>query len=206
MKGSKTKERLLRIGLDRMSVQGLSGVTLGELASAAGLSKSGLFAHFRSKEQLQVDLLKETAQTANRLVTEPIMRTAKGLPRLSAVMDLWLGWPRRAGLSGGCPVAAALFEFDDVEGELRSHALKLEEHWREQLRQFVREAVAEGHLNTDTDVEQFVWELCGIYLSHHVSSRFIREEGADVYARKAFNALVQRNQATPVPMQHRPEA
>lgn len=193
MKGNDTKERLLRIGLDQMSVNGLSGVTLGQLAAASGLSKSGLFAHFRSKEHLQTELLAEMAQTANRVVVEPAMTVAEGLPRLAAVVDLWCGWSRRAGLRGGCPVAAALFELDDVEGEVRAHAARLEAQWRGQLQQLVLEAKRAGHLSAGTDVEQFVWELCGIYLSHHVSSRFLRAEDADVRARRAFDSLVQRH-------------
>jgi AcrR family transcriptional regulator len=91
MKGSQTKERLLQIGLDQISVRGVAGVTLGQLATASGLSKSGLFAHFRSKEQLQIELLDEMAQTADRVVVEPAMRAAEGLPRLAAIMERWLG-------------------------------------------------------------------------------------------------------------------
>jgi AcrR family transcriptional regulator len=197
MKASQTKERLLQIGLDQMSVHGVAGVTLGQLATASGLSKSGLFAHFRSKEQLQIELLDEMAQAAGRVVVEPAMRAAAGLSRLIAVMEHWLGWSRRAGLRGGCPVAAALFELDDIEGEVRSHAAKLEQHWREQLRLIITEAKWLGHLSDETDVEQFIWELCAIYLSHHVSSRFRREADADIRARTAFDALVDRHRPSP---------
>jgi len=193
MKGSETKERLLQIGLDQMSVHGLGGLTLGQLATASGLSKSGLFAHFRSKEQLQIELLDQMTQTAERIVVKPAMLAAEGLPRLMAVMEHWLGWSRRAGLNGGCPVAAALFELDDIEGEVRVHAAKLEERWREQLRQFVLEAKWLSHLSDETDIDQFVWELCGIYLSHHVSSRFLREDNADARAKTAFEFLIQRH-------------
>ncbi len=197
MKGNDTKERLLRVGLDQMSVNGLSGVTLGQLASASGLSKSGLFAHFRSKEQLQIQLLDEMAQAADQVVVAPAWRAAEGLPRLVALMDHWLGWSRRAGLNGGCPVAAALFELDDVESEVRSHAAKLEQHWRELLRQLVLAARSLGHLSVETDVDQFVWELCGIYLSHHVSSRFRRDDDADARAKTAFSALLRRYEPSP---------
>lgn len=197
MKGNDTKERLLRIGIDQMSVGGLSGVTLGQLASASGLSKSGLFAHFRSKEQLQIELLDEMAETANRVVVEPAMRAVEGLPRLSALMEHWLGWSRRAGLSGGCPVAAAMFELDDVEGEVRSHAAAMEQQWRGLLGQVVSQAKDLGHLSTDTDVEQIVWEICGIYLSHHVSTRFVRDSTADARAKTAFAALIGRHQPAP---------
>lgn len=194
MKGNDTKDRLLRTGLDQMSVSGLSGVTLGQLASATGMSKSGLFAHFRSKEQLQIELLNEMAETANHIVVEPAFQATQGLPRLEALMDRWLGWSRRAGLTGGCPVAAALFELDDVESEVRSHAAKLETHWRELLAGLVLEARSLDHLSAETDIDQFVWELCGIYLSHHVSSRFHRDGAADVRARTAFRALVRRHE------------
>jgi AcrR family transcriptional regulator len=193
MKGNETKGRLLQIGLDQMSVHGLSGLSLGQLATASGLSKSGLFAHFRSKEQLQIELLNEMAQFAERVVVQPAMLAPEGLPRLVAVMKLWLGWSRRAGLSGGCPVAAALFELDDIEGEIRAHAAKLEQHWRDQLRQLILEAKWLSHLSDETDVDQFVWELSGIYLSHHVSSRFLREDAADARAETAFEALVERH-------------
>ncbi|WP_211115059.1 TetR/AcrR family transcriptional regulator [Nitrospirillum amazonense] len=182
-----------------MSVRGLGGLTLGQLATASGLSKSGLFAHFRSKEQLQIDLLNEVTQAASRVVVGPAMLAAEGLPRLVAVMDHWLGWSRRAGLAGGCPVAAALFELDDVEGEVRAHAAKLEEEWRGQLRQLVFEAKRLSHLSGETDVDQFVWELCGIYLSHHVSSRFLRMDDADARAKTAVNALVERHRPPAVP-------
>ena len=204
-KGSATKEKLLRIGLDQISVCGLSGVTLGQLASASGLSKSGLFAHFRSKEQLQVDLLNALEEAAGRTMVAPAMQARPGLPRLRTLIDLWFGWSCRAGLSGGCPLAAALFELDDIQGEVRSHVRKLEEQWRALLRQLVREAVKEGNLSSEVDVEQFVWELWGIYLSHHVSSRFLGDPEADARARRAFDGLVQRSRAAPAPTQSRPE-
>jgi AcrR family transcriptional regulator len=199
MKGNETKERLLRVGLDQASVNGLAGVTLGQLASASGLSKSGLFAHFRSKEQLQIDLLDVMAQLGDRVIVEPALCAPEGLPRLITVVDLWFGWSNRAGLSGGCPVAGAMFELDDIDSDVRSHAAKIEARWREQLRTFVLDAKFLDHLSGETDVDQFIWELYGIYLSHHVSSRFLREEDAGIRAKKAFESLVQRHRSTGCP-------
>lgn len=196
MKRADTRTRLIDVGLDQVSASGLSGVTLGQLASATGMSKSGLFAHFRSKEQLQIELLDEAARVADRVVVEPAMQDAEGMPRLTALVRNWLGWTRRAGLSGGCPVAAALFELDDAEGEIRAHAERLEAHWRALLRQLVTKAKQLGHLAHGTDCDQFVWELCGIYLSHHVSSRFLREADADARAELAFAALLERHKPT----------
>lgn len=194
MKANATKDRLLKIGVDQMSSRGLSGVTIGQLAEASGLSKSGLFAHFRSKEQLQIDLLDEMVRTAERIALEPAMQRPPGLPRLQALVNRWFGWTQHAGLSGGCPAAAALFELDDIEGKVRDHTKELEAHWRSVLGELVAEAVTEKHLSATTDVEQFVWELCAIYLGHHASSRFVRDRNADARAMHAFEALVQRYQ------------
>ena len=97
---------------------------------------------------------------------------------------------------GGCPVAAGLFEFDDIEGPVRDKILQMEGEWRELLLAFVQEAVERGQLRRDLDRDQFVWELCGIYLSHHAAHRFLRSKDADRRARTAFNALLER--AAPV--------
>src|SRR4029077_9134703 len=107
-----TRERILHQGMALMSQSGLGGVTLGVLAEQVGMSKSGLFAHFRSKEDVQVGLLEYTAELANERVVGPAMKVAEGLPRLKALVKNWFGWAQRAGLPGGCPVAAGLFEFD----------------------------------------------------------------------------------------------
>lgn len=175
-----------------MSESGLMGVTLGLLADQVGMSKSGLFAHFRSKEELQIGLLRHMARIATTQVVEPAMREDEGLPRLRALVRNWLGWAQRAGLPGGCPVAAGLFEFDDVEGAVRNQILAMESEWRGLLKQLVQQAIGRGHLWHDLDVDQFVWELCGIYLGHHAAHRFFRAADADRRADTAFQALLQR--------------
>ena len=175
-----------------MSESGLMGVTLGLLADQVGMSKSGLFAHFRSKEELQIGLLRHMARIATTQVVEPAMREDEGLPRLRALVRNWLGWAQRAGLPGGCPVAAGLFEFDDVEGAVRNQILAMESEWRGLLKQLVQQAIGRGHLRHDLDVDQFVWELCGIYLGHHAAHRFFRAADADRRADTAFQALLQR--------------
>jgi AcrR family transcriptional regulator len=191
-KGSTTRDRLLSLGLDAISVEGLSRITFGGLASAACMSKSGLFAHFSSKEQLQLDLLDAMAQTAAEHVVAPALAESEGLPRLCALVEHWLGWATRAGLRGGCPIAAALFELDDLDGEVRAKVVAMESQWRMLLLSLVNEAVERGHLNSKVDAEQLVWELCGIYLSHHASSRLARDPAAEMRARVAFEALLLR--------------
>jgi AcrR family transcriptional regulator len=199
-----TRERILQQGLALMSQAGLSGVTLGVLADQVGMSKSGLFAHFRSKEDVQVDLLTHMAEFAMEHVVRPSMTANEGLPRLRAVVRNWFGWAQRAGLPGGCPVAAGLFEFDDVEGRVRNKILEMEGAWRHTLIGLVQRAVELGHLRGDLDVEQFVWELCGIYLGHHAAHRFLRAADADARARTAFRALLDR--AIPVRRDRAPTA
>jgi AcrR family transcriptional regulator len=175
-----------------MSQSGLGGVTLGVLAGQVGMSKSGLFAHFRSKEEVQLELLTHTAEFAAKHVVQPSMIAGEGLPRLQALVANWFGWAQRAGLPGGCPVAAGLFEFDDVDGPVRNKILEMEGEWRCMLIALVQRAVELGHLRHDLDIEQFVWELCGIYLGHHAAHRFLRTADADSRAQTAFRALLDR--------------
>lgn len=197
--GRLRRDRILDRGLDLMSEVGLTGVTLGVLATDVGMSKSGLFAHFRSKEAVQLALLERMAGVANASVVAPAMAQPAGLPRLRALVGNWLGWTAKAGLRGGCPVAAALFELDDAEGEVRTEVEAMEGRWRGLLGRLTREAVDLGHLGADLDVDQFVWELCGVYLSHHASLRFLKDPQADRRAQIAFDALIRRAQATLAP-------
>lgn len=189
-----TRQRILDEGVALMSQAGLEGVTVGVLAARAGMSKSGMFAHFRSKEEMQIGLLDASAATAQAVVVAPAMKAAPGLPRLRSLINHWFGWTRRAGLPGGCPVAAGLFEFDDQEGPVRDKILALEAEWRTLLKGLVTDAVDRGHLRKDLDADQFVWELCGIYLAHHTSDRFLRAPDAGRRAKTAVAALIERGE------------
>lgn len=188
----RTYDRILDRGLEMLSVNGLSGVTIGALANAVGMSKSGLFAHFRSKEEIQLSLIAHANAIVASQVIAPAMAEPAGLPRLTALMRNWLGWTRRAGLGGGCPVTSALFELDDLEGEVRALVSNAEAQSQELLFSLVNEAIASGTLRADADARQIVWEVRGIYLGHHVSSRFVGEPFADECAWTAFEALLER--------------
>ena len=186
-----THRRILWRGLEIVSERGLGGVSLGGLADRAGMSKSGLFAHFRSKEELQVELLGAAEAALKREVVEPIAEVPEGLPKLRALVGRWLGWAARSGLPGGCPLYAAAFELDDAEeGPVRDFLMQSKGEWSRMLEGLVREAVALGHLGEDLDAVQFVWQLEGIYLSHHVSQRLMRDPEADARALAAFDRLV----------------
>src|ERR1700688_1875098 len=133
-----TRERILKQGLALMSQAGLSGVTLGVLPDQVGMSKSGLFAHFRSKEEVQIGLLGYMDQVGRASFIQPAMNASEGLPRLTALVQGWCGWAQRAGLPGGCPVAAGLFEFDDIESPVRDKILAMEGQWRAFLTELVQ--------------------------------------------------------------------
>lgn len=197
MKADATRARVIEEGLQSLSQGGLAAVTIGRLAEATSLSKSGLFAHFRSRESLEIALIEEAVRVARHHVVEPAMRNPQGLPRLMALVGQWFGWSARAGLRGGCPIAAALFELDDAPGAVRDRVAALDAEWRGLLRAEAGAAVVRGHLHADTDLDQLVWELCGIYLAHHSAMRFHRDPDADRRAQTALVALLRRNGADP---------
>jgi AcrR family transcriptional regulator len=197
-KSDSTHQRILGRGLEIVSERGLAGVSLGGLAERAELSKSGLFAHFRSKEELQIELLRAAEEALRREVVLPAMEEPEGLPRLRALVGRWLGWASRSGLPGGCPLYGAAFELDDAEeGPVRDYLAESQRGWSGMLVGLVNEAMALGQLRDDLDAVQFVWELNGVYLSHHVSQRLTRDPEADVRALAAFETLV----ASPHPEQ-----
>ncbi|HEX2035040.1 MAG TPA: TetR/AcrR family transcriptional regulator [Chloroflexota bacterium] len=200
-------ERILERGLELASERGVTGVTLGDLAQRAQLSKSGLFAHFRSKEELQIELLEVAEARITRQVVEPAMQAPSGVPRLRELMRRWLGWWARTGLPGGCPLYGAAFELDDAPGPVRDHLVERHRVWMEVLARLVREAIDHGELAPDIDVEDFVWQLIGIYLAHHVSHRLTGDPQAHQRGMASFEALVaagaaDRNPAARPPGQH----
>ena len=193
--GRATRDRILDVGLNLLSTSGFAGVTIGILAGQVGMSKSGLFAHFRSKEEIDIALLEQMAEVAYKSVVVPAMRAPQGLPRLMALIENWFGWSTKAGLVGGCPAAAGMFELDDVEGPVREKLLELEKQWNEALKQFIAESIATGELRKDLDIDQFIWELMGFYLNHHASRRFMRSRDANMRAKKAFQGLIDRSRS-----------
>ena len=191
-----THERILRRGLEIVSERGVMGVSVGGLAERAGLSKSGLFAHFRSKEDLQLEILRFAEGEFEREVAVPALEAPEGLPRLRAFFERWLGWAPRCGLPGGCPFVGAVFELDDAQGPVREYLIEGQRAWSEAILGLIREAVALGHLREDLDAEQFAWQLYGIYLAHHVSQRLVRDPSADAKAHAAFESMLVSGQTT----------
>jgi AcrR family transcriptional regulator len=186
----KTKELIIADALRLASAGGMAAVSFGTLAARLDLSKSGLFAHFKDKTDLELAIL-DAAEVAFRAnVIEPAMKSRAGLPRLRKLFDLWLGWASRCGLGGGCPVLGASFEYDDVPGPVRDRVAGLQRRWMAFLQSVVEDAKAAGDLSASADARQLVSGMFGIYLSHHVAARLLDDPEATAVARRSSSILL----------------
>ncbi len=189
-KGEQTRDAILEGALRLASRVGLQGLSIGMLAEELELSKSGLFAHFGSKEALQLGTIEYAAGKFLELVVRPALAGPRGEPRLHALFDGFLRWPERVPQAGGCFFVSAAVEFDDRPGPVRD---RLREYWRSRLAFFagaVRRAIDEGHFRRDVDPEQFAFQVDGIALSYHYASHLLGDAKAGEHARQACDALV----------------
>ena len=195
-KGENTRKSILKRALDLSSRVGLEGLTIGVLARHANMSKSGLYAHFLSKEDLQSRVLDEAAELFVKTVVAKAIKHPRGLPRIEAFFELWLDWSGER-LTGGCPFVAAATEFDDRSGKVRDTLVGHLKNLTESIERSAIIGVEEGHLKPDLDVEQFSFEFWCIFLGYHHFSRLIRHGDARARARRAFEALLQRSREAP---------
>ena len=189
-KGEITRQAILDRALALASEVGLEGLTIGRLADDLALSKSGLFAHFRSKEALQVQLLEDAAARFREAVIKPALAAPRGEPRLRELFERWAAWPRVVKQPGGCIFVTAAIELDDRPGPARDALVQMQRDLVDMIAGAVRIAVAEGHFRADTDAEQFAFELYGLMLSGHHASRLLRDPQAGVRMRRGFDRLV----------------
>jgi AcrR family transcriptional regulator len=157
------------------------------------MSKSGLFAHFGSREDLQLAVLEHAAQRYGETVLMPALKIERGLPRLRAMFGHWLDWTLASGLPGGCIMIAAAAEYDDRPGPIRDAVIANQHRGNAVTRKAVRLAIEEGHLRTDTDPEQITFELLGIVLASHNHRRLLGDKEARKRALKAFEELIARH-------------
>ena len=198
-KGDETREAVLREALAQSSHLGLRGITIGGLADSMGMSKSGLFAHFRSKEALQSAVMDYAGDWFARLVLGPALEAPRGEPRLRALFDRWLGWDGFSdyALPGGCIFVGVTTEFDDEpDGPVRDKVVALQRQWLDSIARIHAGAVAEGHFGDAVSPEQFAHELYSIMLGYHFAARLLRDRGAADRARTAFEALLERCRTT----------
>ena len=194
-KGEQTRAAILDEALKIASKLGLEGLTIGSLADATGMSKSGLFAHFGSREDLQLAVLDHAAQLYGEKVFVPVLKIERGLPRLRALFERWLDWAEGKAIPGGCPVLAASYEFDDRPGAVRDETARVQEELIVALARAAQLGVEAGHFDADLDVRQLAYELHGIMLAFHLHHRLLRSDESRARALSAFEALLRRARA-----------
>jgi AcrR family transcriptional regulator len=188
-KGQQTRATILEAALALASQMGLEGLSIGALAEVTQMSKSGVFAHFGSREELQISVVREYHAKFAEEVFEPAMRAPRGLPRLRALFDRWF---KRVSveIDAGCIYISGAVEFDDRPGPVRDALVAMVQTWQNALERAIRLAVAEGHLRADTDPLQMLFEVHGLILALHHDARFLRHPGADARARMAFENVL----------------
>ena len=192
-KGEATRERIIGEALTQAVNSGLESMSIGPLADSLGLSKSGLYAHFGSKEALQLAILEEAIERFRLLVIAPGLQHPPGLERLRALYLSYLDWIKGGHAAGGCPFVTFVQEFDDKPGPLRNLLASSQSKWRLLLSRCVTEAVRDGELPDDIDANQVVFEAVGAALSYQVSVRLLNDNAAHRRAIKAFERIVSRH-------------
>ena len=192
---SQTKEKILEVALDLSSRWGLVNLSIGELAKVVGMSKSGLFGHFKSKESLQKMVLDLASMNFVQTVIKPATKKSRGIPRLQAIVENWITWSTDKH-QGGCPIVTAIIEFDDRPGSLRDHVKALQKEMLESFKKAVFIAVEEGHFDKGLSTDQFVYELYSYMVGFHIFARLMNQEKAKAKLRKSFRDLVARSSKT----------
>lgn len=196
-KGEDTRNLILEAAVAQASELGFESLTIGSLAERTGLSKSGLFAHFGSREELQIAAIEAAAARFTEMVFAPALKAPRGLPRIRALFEGWLDWTMRGGLGHGCPMQAAAVEFDDRPGAVRDAVVWHYERLEREMARAVELAVGQGHLRQDLDVAQFVFEMLGVVFAYYHGNRLMKRDGAAARARTAFERLI--DAAAPAP-------
>jgi AcrR family transcriptional regulator len=195
-KGVRTREAILARAVDIASAQGLEGLTVGSLAEQLGMSKSGLFAHFGSKEELQLATVEMARQVFIDKVTLPAIAAPKGMPRLWSLIDHWLVLVEKRVFEGGCFFTAASFEFDGRLGVVRDRIAEIMHEWIRCITTAVQKAQEAGHLDPKLDATRLAFEFHAIAIGAHWAHQLLEDRQA--YSRARMMALEKiRSMATP---------
>jgi len=189
-KGDNTRRLIVGHALKRATTEGLDGLSIGTLAADLGLSKSGLFAHFRSKQALQLQVLTAAQHQFIDKVVRPALTSPRGEPRVRALFEGWVGWSSSAERPGGCIFVAASSELDDQPGPLRDLLAELQYQWTQTLERSADIAVQEGHFRADLDRKQFAFELYSLLLGRHLFARLLEDPDAAEMTRTGFERLL----------------
>ena len=195
-KGQQTKAAIVDAALALAQQVGLEGLSIGVLAEVAHMSKSGVFAHFGSREELQISVIREYHVRFEDEVFYPAMKAPRGLPRLRALLANWM---KRTAieLDSGCIYISGAVEFDDRPGAVRDALVHSVQVWHAGLRRTIVQARQEGHLRPDTDEEQVLFEIHGLILALHYEARLMRSPGALTRAEAGFERILAHLLANP---------
>lgn len=204
-KGELTRAAILDVALDLASRDGLEGLTIGLLADKMNMSKSGVFAHFGSREDLQIEVVKLYHHHFEQEVFYPAMKEPRGLPRLKA---MFAGWVKRVSveIASGCIYISGAVEYDDRPGAIREELAGMVRAWKNALRRCVVQAIEMGHLSDQTDPDQLVFEMYGLVLALHHDARFLKLPGSVNRAEVGFERLIKSYQNPPLLEDAKPAA
>ena len=191
-KGEETRQAILARAFEIAKTVGLSGMSIGRLAEDTGLSKSGLFAHFGSKEALEVAVVEEGGRQFVEFVMAPALQKPRGEPRVRALFDRWVQWGLRPG---GCFFVGAVAELDDQPGPPRDALVQTCKDWLDALATAARITVAEGHFRADLDPDQFAFDVYSVMLGFHTYQKFLRAPDSLARARGALERLLESARA-----------
>jgi AcrR family transcriptional regulator len=195
-KGQQTRSAILDAALGLAAQMGLEGLSIGALAQCAGMSKSGVFAHFGSREELQISVIREYHSRFEEEIFHPALREPRGLPRLRGLFERWV---KRVSveIDSGCIYISGAVEFDDRPGPVRDALAGMVRTWHRALDRAIRIAIEEGHLRADTDSMQMLFEIHGLILALHHDARFMRNPGAIERAGRGFERILADKLAPP---------
>lgn len=198
-KGEQTHAAILETALTMASREGLEGLTIGSLADMMKMSKSGVFAHFGSREDLQIAVVKLYHDQFEQEIFYPAMKEPRGLPRLRVLFSRWVKRVTQE-IASGCIYISGAVEYDDRPGAVREELASMVKTWQSSLRRCVKQAIDEGHLRADTDPDQMVFEMYGLVLALHHDARFIQRPGSVQHAQTGFERLIEsyRNPAASI--------
>lgn len=188
-KGEETRAQILDAAVQMAAEGGFEALTIGSLAEKTGLSKSGLFAHFGSKLDLQIATLDEAARRFTEAVFQPALKAPRGLKRLGALFEGWIDWPGRASLKG-CPLNSASEEYNHQPGPMRDAVIDRQRLLERELAKAAKMAVDAGELETETDTMQIAFEMVGIVLSYYRCEQLLGHDVARQRAMKAYARLI----------------
>jgi AcrR family transcriptional regulator len=195
-KGEQTRSAIVEAALDIAGRDSLESLTIGKIAERMGMSKSGVFAHFGSREELQLAVLKEYEKRFVEDVLRPSLKEPRGLPRLEAMFYRWVE-RLRVEITNGCVFVSGAVEYDDRPGPVRDELVRMIRSWQRELVRAIKQAIEEAHLRADTDPHQLVFAMHGLVLALHHDARLLRSRDSVTRGRTGFAELIEAHRVQP---------